>query len=55
MHSNISITIMGAGIGDLATACALQRAGFQAQVYEAAPEFREVGVGIRLWANAYRG
>jgi len=46
--------IVGGGIGGLATAIALSRAGVEVQVFERAPEIREVGAGISLWANAIR-
>lgn len=46
--------IIGAGIGGLTTAHALLRQGHQVQVYEAAPELREVGAGLVLGANAMR-
>ncbi|MGH7130946.1 MAG: FAD-dependent monooxygenase [Phycisphaerales bacterium] len=45
-------TIIGAGIGGLTTAIALRRAGLEVQVFERAPEPREVGAGIGLWGNA---
>src|SRR5262245_54172935 len=44
--------IIGGGIGGLTAAIALRRAGIEAAVYERAPEPREVGAGISLWANA---
>jgi 2-polyprenyl-6-methoxyphenol hydroxylase-like FAD-dependent oxidoreductase len=40
------------GNGRHTAAIALRRAGFDAQVYERAPEIREVGAGITLQANA---
>jgi 2-polyprenyl-6-methoxyphenol hydroxylase-like FAD-dependent oxidoreductase len=46
--------IAGAGIGGLAAATALARAGLEVQVFERAREIREVGAGISLWANAIR-
>lgn len=48
----MKITIVGGGIGGLATALALHRRGIKANVYERADELREVGAGISLWANA---
>ncbi|HLL82544.1 MAG TPA: FAD-dependent monooxygenase [Longimicrobium sp.] len=48
------IIIAGGGIGGLSAAIALRRAGFEAQVFERAPELREVGAGISLWPNATR-
>jgi 2-polyprenyl-6-methoxyphenol hydroxylase-like FAD-dependent oxidoreductase len=46
--------IIGGGIGGLATAIALRRAGIQATVYERADEIRAIGAGLALWANAVR-
>jgi 2-polyprenyl-6-methoxyphenol hydroxylase-like FAD-dependent oxidoreductase len=46
--------VIGGGIGGLAAAIALQRIGWQVAVYERAPELREVGAGLSLWANAVR-
>lgn len=44
--------IIGAGIGGLATAVALQRVGIEAVVFEKAQEITEVGAGLSLWSNA---
>jgi salicylate hydroxylase len=44
--------IVGAGIGGLTAALALQRAGFRVSVYEQAPELREVGAGVTITPNA---
>jgi 2-polyprenyl-6-methoxyphenol hydroxylase-like FAD-dependent oxidoreductase len=46
--------IIGGGIGGLAAAIALQRAGISASVYERTAELGEVGAGLALWANAIR-
>src|SRR5262249_13196765 len=46
------IAILGAGLGGLAVAGFLQRAGFPATVYEQAPTFSRIGAGIILSANA---
>jgi 2-polyprenyl-6-methoxyphenol hydroxylase-like FAD-dependent oxidoreductase len=48
------ILIVGAGIGGLSAAIALRRAGFDAVVFERAPELGEVGAAISLWPNATR-
>jgi len=53
-HSKITIGIIGGGIGGVAAAVALHRAGIQATVYERANELREVGAGMMLWPNATR-
>ena len=46
--------IVGGGIAGLASALALTRRGWQAEVLERAPEFTEVGTGLSLWSNALR-
>lgn len=46
--------IIGGGIGGLATAIALHRAGWHVKVLEQAPKFGEVGAGISLWPNSLR-
>lgn len=45
---------MGGGIGGLATAAFLRRAGFASTVYEQAPEVGEVGAGLVVAPNAAR-
>ena len=50
----MKVGIVGAGIGGLTTAIALSRVGIEAQVFERAPEFLELGAGITLWPNATR-
>lgn len=51
---NISVAIVGGGIGGLAAALALLQAGFDVQVYEQASALREVGAGIQISPNAAR-
>lgn len=46
--------IIGAGIGGLAAAIALRRAGYAIRVFERARELREVGAGLTLWPNAVK-
>src|SRR6266850_8042687 len=48
------IAIIGGGIGGLTAALALRRFGFNAQVFEQAPELLEVGAAIAIWPNAMR-
>ena len=48
------ITIIGGGIGGLTTAIALRQAGLDVEVYERAPELKEVGAGLSLWPNAIK-
>src|SRR5579863_6650729 len=50
----LNIGIIGGGIGGVAAAVALHRAGIDATVYERANELREVGAGMMLWPNATR-
>lgn len=53
-NNGLPILIIGAGIGGLSTALALQQAGFAVRVFERAKQIREVGAGLTLWANAVR-
>ena len=46
------ILIIGAGIGGLTAALALQQRGFKPMVYERSSMAREVGAGVILWQNA---
>ncbi|WP_300596441.1 FAD-dependent oxidoreductase [Niabella sp.] len=46
--------IIGAGIGGLTTAIALQRRGFEVTVYEKAAGLREAGAGLTLAPNGLR-
>ncbi|HEX7240126.1 MAG TPA: FAD-dependent monooxygenase [Longimicrobiaceae bacterium] len=46
--------VVGGGIGGLAAAVGLRRAGWEVEVLERAPEIREVGAGLTLWDNALR-
>src|SRR4051812_33074361 len=50
----VRVIIIGSGIGGLSAAIGLRRVGIEVTVYERAPELREVGAGISLWANALR-
>src|SRR5436190_23865810 len=49
-----NILIIGAGIAGLTAAIALRQAGFGVEVFERAPELKEIGAGIGLSANAIR-
>jgi len=48
------VAIVGAGIGGLAAALALVRRGIDVDVYEQAPELRELGAGVQISANGTR-
>jgi 2-polyprenyl-6-methoxyphenol hydroxylase-like FAD-dependent oxidoreductase len=48
------ILVAGAGIGGLAAAVGLARAGFEVTVLEQAADFKEIGAGLQLGPNAFR-
>ncbi|MBP0496075.1 FAD-dependent monooxygenase [Pararoseomonas indoligenes] len=48
------VVVIGAGIGGLAAACALRRAGAEVSVHEQAPAIREVGAGIQITPNGVK-
>jgi 2-polyprenyl-6-methoxyphenol hydroxylase-like FAD-dependent oxidoreductase len=48
------VAIVGAGIGGLATAVALRRAGVAVKVFERAQRLEPLGAGLSLWPNAVR-
>ena len=49
-----SVAIVGAGIGGLTAALALIRAGIGVEVYEQAPELKELGAGVQISSNGTR-
>ena len=53
--SERAVMLVGAGIGGLTCALALQRAGIRVRVYEQAPELGEVGAGLTLSPNGSMG
>jgi len=53
-RDNLSIAVVGGGIGGLAAALSLLRAGFDVQVFEQASVLTEVGAGIQISPNASR-
>jgi salicylate hydroxylase len=48
------ILIAGAGIAGLTTGLALQKIGIEVEIFEQAPELRELGAGVQLSANGTR-
>jgi 2-polyprenyl-6-methoxyphenol hydroxylase-like FAD-dependent oxidoreductase len=48
------VTVIGAGIGGLASGIALRRAGCDVTVHEAADEIRPLGAGLSIWPNGIR-
>lgn len=51
---DLDVLIVGGGIGGLASALALSRAGLRVRVLEQAPEFGEVGAGLQISPNCTR-
>src|SRR5215469_7628852 len=51
-NKELSIAIIGGGIGGLAAALSLVRAGLDVHVYERAKKLSEVGAGIQVSPNA---
>jgi salicylate hydroxylase len=54
MGGSEKIVIIGGGIGGLAAALSLLKRGLDVEVYEQAPELREVGAGIQVSSNGTR-
>ena len=52
MTAGLSVAVVGAGIGGLATAAALRRVGIDVTVYEQARQFARLGAGIQVGCNA---
>src|SRR3984957_5856613 len=52
--SKLSVAVIGAGMGGLATAAALTRAGMDVQGYEQATRFARLGAGIQIGCNAVK-
>ncbi|MBL8482319.1 MAG: 3-hydroxybenzoate 6-monooxygenase [Rhodocyclaceae bacterium] len=52
-HQSEPVLIAGGGIGGLAAALALVRAGYAVKVLEQAPQLGEIGAGIQLGPNAF--
>jgi 2-polyprenyl-6-methoxyphenol hydroxylase-like FAD-dependent oxidoreductase len=53
-RKNLAIAIIGAGMGGLAVAATLRRAGFEPLVYEQATEFARIGAGIQMMPNSMK-
>jgi salicylate hydroxylase len=53
-QANLSVAVIGGGIGGLAAALSLLREGFDVHVYEQARALGEVGAGIQMSPNAVR-
>src|SRR6266568_3974574 len=53
-RDDLSVAVVGGGIGGLAAAVSMLRAGVDVQVFEEAPALVEVGAGIQISPNASR-
>jgi salicylate hydroxylase/6-hydroxynicotinate 3-monooxygenase len=54
MERPLSIAIIGAGMGGLASAAALRQVGINVTVYEQAAQFSRLGAGIQIGCNAMK-
>src|SRR3954452_22018718 len=54
MPKQLSIAIVGAGMGGLAAASTLRQAGIDVQVHEQASRFARVGAGIQMMPNSMK-
>src|SRR6185437_2315660 len=54
MAASDRIAIIGAGIGGLCAALSLLRHGIEVDVYEQAPELKELGAGVQISSNGTR-
>src|ERR1700704_2061286 len=50
----LSIAIIGAGMGGLAAAATLRQVGIDVQVYEQASRFARIGAGIQMMPNSMK-
>src|ERR1700688_4327784 len=54
MARPLTVAIVGAGMGGLASAAALRRVGIDVTVYEQAAQFVRLGAGIQIGCNALK-
>ena len=54
MKKKLNVAIVGAGMGGLAVAATLRRAGIDVQVYEQASRFARIGAGIQMMPNSMK-
>src|SRR5262245_61213835 len=54
MTQPLRVALIGGGLGGLAAAIAMRRAGIEATIYEQAAAFGEIGAGIQLGPNAVK-
>lgn len=51
---NLKVIVVGAGMGGLTTALAMQQAGYEVEVYDRVSALRPAGAGISLWSNGVK-
>ncbi|EDX86381.1 hypothetical protein S7335_4085 [Synechococcus sp. PCC 7335] len=51
---NLKVVVVGAGMGGLTSAIAMQRAGYEVEIYDRVKELRPAGAGISLWSNGVK-
>jgi len=54
LHTKQHAIVVGAGVGGLMTALALQHCGMKVSVYERSPDIQRGGAALTLWSNATR-
>jgi salicylate hydroxylase len=54
LKQNLKVLIVGGGIGGITTLLALRQRGIDAELFEQAEAFRQVGAGIQISSNATR-
>jgi 2-polyprenyl-6-methoxyphenol hydroxylase-like FAD-dependent oxidoreductase len=54
LKDKLRVLIVGGGIAGLSSAILLERSGFEVDIIENAEEWKPVGAGIVLWANALK-
>ncbi|NEO25690.1 MAG: FAD-dependent urate hydroxylase HpxO [Kamptonema sp. SIO4C4] len=51
---NLKVIIVGAGMGGLTTALAMQQAGYEVEIYDRVRALQPAGAGISLWSNGVK-
>jgi FAD-dependent urate hydroxylase len=51
---NLKVIVIGAGMGGMSAALALDQAGYRVEVFEAVKEMRPVGAAISIWSNGVK-
>ena len=50
----LKVIVVGAGMGGLTTAIAMQQAGYDVEIYDRVSALRPAGAGISLWSNGVK-